>query len=156
MTDEKNQNFQAKALSMAVDMAMYQKFSVLYSNFNMTDIQIVMKIISMETGIKLEKIKEGSLTSQDYRDIVNCCEKIYEMPFSILDFDGNIEKVEQIKEIIKKISEENKIKIMFIDYEEKKKEIIKKLIDGTYVPIVAISNKREAFKFYYNFLCKIQ
>jgi replicative DNA helicase len=146
MTDEKNQNFQTKALSLAVDMAMHQNFSVLYSNFNMTDKQIVMKIISMETGIKLEKIKGCSLTSQDYRFIVNCCKKIYEMSFSILDFNDNIEKVEQIKEIIKKISEENKIKIMFIDYEEKKKEFIKKLIDGTYIPIVAILNKRKVFK----------
>jgi replicative DNA helicase len=141
--NENSQNIKValteKALSMAIDIITQQKLPVLYCNTNLTDIQIVQKIVSLEAGIDIKNLKSGLLNDHEYKSILNVVEKIYEAPLYICEY--TYENIEQRKETFIELSKKENIKIIFIDYEKKDKDLVNKIIDGTVIPIIAIENE---------------
>jgi len=124
-----------KALLLALDVLMKENLPILYCNFDLTDVQIIQKIISVESGIDIIKLKSGLLNMNEYENIKNTMKNIYEAPLHIL---GKTCEIGQIKKIITELSKEKNVKKMYIDYSEKDKEIVKKIVDESIISVIKI------------------
>ena len=138
VSNENKIDLNEKALLLALDVLMKENLPILYCNFNLTDVQIIQKIISVESGIDIIKLKSGFLNKNEYENIKNTMKNIYEAPLYILD---KFCEIEQIFKNIAELSKEKNVKKLYIDYSEKDKEIVKKIVDESIISVIEILNK---------------
>lgn len=130
------ENIISKALVMALDDLFNKKSPVLYVDMDLSDREIVQNIINLKSGVKIQNIRSGFLTVADYEKVLTIMALIDEAPLHILDKSSK--NIEQIKHAILKLSKENEMIKMFVDYEEKDMYLIEEVKNNSIIPITAI------------------
>jgi len=104
----------ALALNMASNMAFYQKIPIAFFSLEMSEIALVNRLISSEAEVNAQNLRSGFLSSGDFKNIVDSMGIIHEAPFYIVDIP-NME-IAKLRTQARKLSAQQGIKIIFIDY----------------------------------------
>jgi len=130
-------NFNGKALLMAINYIIQEKVPVIYWNKNLPAKQVLQIIINNELGYKINnEVGFKYLNEVNYKDIVKTIKKIYDTPIHVLEHAEY--NIEQLNFSITKLIKANGVRRIFIDYEEKDKKYIEEIISGSIIPVVAV------------------
>jgi len=129
-----------KALLMAYDVVNQQNIPVLYLNKKLSDVQIVTELLSVKASLENGKLENGNLNEGEFKRISEVSGKLYELPLYFCDISDNID---QLKQTIKVLFENEGVKILFIDYEIEDEEYVIELKKDTTIPIIAIPYKSQ-------------
>lgn len=86
---------------------------VTYISLEMSEEQIIQKLLAKRTRINSRKIRNGDLKSEEIEKIGIACGEISELPLSILT---KVNTIQQIEMEIRKMKNKNKIDLLIIDY----------------------------------------
>ncbi len=86
---------------------------VAYISLEMSEEQIIQKLLAKRTRINSRKIRNGDLKSEEIEKIGIACGEISELPLSILTKANTIQQIEME---IRKMKNKNKIDLLIIDY----------------------------------------
>ena len=86
---------------------------VAFFSLEMSDTQIITKMISKQTGINNNKMKFGTLEQQDFDKISETSSKLSELPFEIITDCFNIQEIELE---IRRLKNRKDIGLVVIDY----------------------------------------
>jgi len=103
----------AFVLSMAKEVAK-KKFPVVIFSLEMSDLQLVNRIISSESRIPAEKIRTGKLTDQDWKHLEKTIQPIIEAPLYIDDTAGL--NVFELRSKCRRLVEKKGVRMVIIDY----------------------------------------
>lgn len=149
----------AFALNLATDLCFKHNVPVGFFSLEMSKEQIGIRILSLRTGIDTNSIKTGSLTKEEFADLVEEAEKLANKPFFIDDTAGI--SLTDIRVKARRLAREQKIGVIFIDYlqlirnlmshihtrEQEISEIsrnLKALAKDLNIPVVALSQLNRA------------
>lgn len=125
---------------------------IIFFSLEMPKNQLKSKIISLETGVDYNKIKNGDLTSEELKQVTACNRFIDDSPNFFIE-----DKVKTIEEIAKKTEEavsKKGVKAIFIDYLQRVKSVeggkirelithisreCKSIAKDNYIPVIALS-----------------
>ncbi len=100
------------SLQIATKIASRNK-QVTYISLEMSEEQIIQKLLAKRTRINSRKIRNGDLKSEEIEKIGIACGEISELPLSILT---KVNTIQQIEMEIRKMKNKNKIDLLIIDY----------------------------------------
>ena len=104
----------AIALSMAANISIRQKKPVAFLSLEMSRNALMVRLLSSEAGIDLNKIRTGNFTSSEFETILSMGKHIHMAPLFIVDMPHmtmlNIQAMARILRI------QEKVEIIFIDY----------------------------------------
>lgn len=100
------------ALQLAENIAEKGKF-VAYISLEMSEEQIIQKLISRITKINSRRIRNGDLDDKQLIDISEACAKISELPISILTRTNTLQ---QIEVEIRRMKNRGELDLLIIDY----------------------------------------
>jgi replicative DNA helicase len=103
----------AFVLSMAKEVAK-KNFPVAIFSLEMSDLQLVNRIISSESRIPAEKIRTGKLTDQDWKHLEKTIQPIIESPLYIDDTAGL--NVFELRSKCRRLVEKKGVRLVIIDY----------------------------------------
>ena len=103
----------ALMISIALNLAENNIPTAIFS-LEMSNIQIIRRLISAYSGIECEKIRANNLSKEDEKLLTNLNETLFQFPLYIDDTAGIT--IEEIKNKIRKLNAEHNIKVIFIDY----------------------------------------
>lgn len=105
----------AFALSMAINMAIHQDIKVGFFSLEMSDIDIVKRLISAESRVSMTRVMTPQqMQNSDIMKIYAACKEIHEKPFYISAQPGM--KLYDIKSTARMMKKELGVEIIFIDY----------------------------------------
>lgn len=87
--------------------------AVAYVSLEMSEEQIIQKILSKKTKINSRKIRNGDLTQNEIDKVSIACNEITQMPMSILTKSNTIQ---QIEIEARRMKNRNKMDLLVIDY----------------------------------------
>lgn len=87
--------------------------AVAYVSLEMSEEQIIQKILSKKTKINSRKIRNGDLTQNEIDKVSIACNEITQMPISILTKSNTIQ---QIEIEARRMKNRNKVDLLVIDY----------------------------------------
>ncbi|MCS7212986.1 MAG: replicative DNA helicase [Candidatus Calescibacterium sp.] len=139
------------ALSIAYYMAT-EKIPVMFFSIEMPIKLILLRILSMHSGIPLQRIISKNLSDLERSRIVNSANEISKLP---MFFNDSVQGITQIRSLSKRARDEKGVKAVFIDYlqqifvewkvERREEEIstisrlLKSLAKELKIPVVALS-----------------
>ncbi|HPO03724.1 MAG TPA: DnaB-like helicase C-terminal domain-containing protein, partial [Treponemataceae bacterium] len=149
----------ALALSMAAHTSIKEKIPTAFFSLEMSDMQLMQRLISSEAKIPSEKIRTGLLKLSDFQSIQDAAGLIYEAPLYIVDMPNM--KLLDLRAMARRLRAQFNIEIIFVDYltlitsensliprHEQIAEIsrsLKSLARELNIPVVALSQvKRDA------------
>lgn len=100
------------ALQLAEKIAIKNK-SVAYVSLEMSDEQIIQKILSKRTKINSRKIRNGDLDDEEMTKVSVACSEITEIPINILTKTNTIQ---QIEIEVRRMKNRKKLDLLVIDY----------------------------------------
>ena len=100
------------ALQIAENIAK-KGLDVAFISLEMSDTQIIQKIIAKETNVNSYKMRMGTLEDNDWIEIVKASGEISELPLQIITNATNIQKIESIT---RKLKNRDKLDLLIIDY----------------------------------------
>lgn len=100
------------ALQLAEKIAIKNK-SVAYVSLEMSDEQIIQKILSKRTKINSRKIRNGDLDDEEMTKVSLACSEITEIPINILTKTNTIQ---QIEIEARRMKNKKKLDLLVIDY----------------------------------------
>lgn len=100
------------SLQIAKNIADRNK-KVVYVSLEMSEVQIIQKILSRMTRINSKQIRNGQLTEQELEKLSLACGKLSEMKFNILTKTSNIQDIEIVA---RKMKNNNNLDLLVIDY----------------------------------------
>jgi replicative DNA helicase len=100
------------ALQLAEKIAIKNK-SVVYVSLEMSDEQIIQKILSKRTKINSRKIRNGDLDDEEMTKVSLACSEITEIPINILTKTNTIQ---QIEIEARRMKNRKKLDLLVIDY----------------------------------------
>ena len=104
----------AIALSMAANIAIRKSRTVAFFSLEMSDIALMIRLISSESGIDSYRLKTGFVTQADRYKIVDAAELIHDAPLFIADMPHmtmlNIQSMSRMLKV------QQNVEIIFIDY----------------------------------------
>jgi replicative DNA helicase len=104
----------AQALCEAIHMAYVLGVKVLFFSLEMSAIELMQRVVSVMTDIPLNKLKDGSLTAEDWRHYNDITSDMMNENLTIIDKAGM--SLNQIKKISKKFALKNDLRAIYIDY----------------------------------------
>lgn len=142
--------------------AIHNKLPVVYFSLEMNRNELVMKVLSAESGIYLNKMIKGNLSQDEWGKVAEVAERISESPL-IVDDSPNL-TLSEIRAKSRRLRQQNNIQLIVIDYlqllssggrapESRQQEVsefsrsIKLLAKELEVPIIAVAQlNRESVK----------
>ena len=104
----------AMALSMIQNISVHDKIPAALFSLEMSDMQIMQRLIAAEGRIQSQKLRTGLLSLQDLQKIQEAAGRLYEAPLYIVDTPNM--KLLDLRAIARRLKMEHDIKIIFIDY----------------------------------------
>ncbi len=104
----------AMALSMAQNIAINKKIPTAFFSLEMSDMQLIQRLLVQEARIRSEYLRTGRLTLDDFQKLQNAAGRIYEAPLYIVDTPNM--KLLDLRALARRIKAQHDIKIIFIDY----------------------------------------
>jgi replicative DNA helicase len=104
----------AFVLSMARNMAVDHKLPVAIFSLEMSAIQMVMRLVSSETGLNAEKLKKGNLQPHEWEQLNAKVQSLSEAPLFIDDTPGL--SVFELRAKARRLKQQHDIQIIVIDY----------------------------------------
>lgn len=107
----------AFALNMAANIAIHNQHGNIPAAFftlEMSDISLMLRIISSEAMIDANKIRTGFIDRSDYFQLQEAMARIYEAPLYIVDMPNM--KLLDLRALARRLRAQEKIEIIFIDY----------------------------------------
>ncbi|MCR4940694.1 MAG: replicative DNA helicase [Treponemataceae bacterium] len=104
----------ALALTMAQYSAVVKKIPTAFFSLEMSDMQLMMRLFSMESRIPAEKIRTGRLQTDQFMQLQNAASSIYEAPLYIVDTPNM--KLLDLRAMARRFRLQYNIQIIFIDY----------------------------------------
>ncbi|MDR0722372.1 MAG: replicative DNA helicase [Treponema sp.] len=151
----------ALALTMASHIAIKNKIPTAFFTLEMSDLALMLRLISSEAMIHANAIRTGFLTAGDFTNLLEAASNIYDAPLYIVDMPNM--KLLDLRAQARRLRAQQQVEIIFIDYltlissenarlqrHEQIAEIsrsLKSLARELKIPIVALSQlTREAEK----------
>ncbi|MDR2393166.1 MAG: replicative DNA helicase [Treponema sp.] len=151
----------ALALTMASHIAIKNKIPTAFFTLEMSDLALMLRLISSEAMIHANAIRTGFLTAGDFTNLLEAASNIYDAPLYIVDMPNM--KLLDLRAQARRLRVQQQVEIIFIDYltlissenarlqrHEQIAEIsrsLKSLARELKIPIVALSQlTREAEK----------
>ncbi|MDR2403432.1 MAG: replicative DNA helicase [Spirochaetaceae bacterium] len=146
----------ALALNMAAHITMARKIPAAFFTLEMSNIALVLRLISSEANIKSNVLRTGHLNSGEFQKLMEAAVKIYDAPLYIVDMPNM--KLLDLRAQARRLRVQQKVEIIFIDYltlitsenyqlarHEQVAEIsrsLKSLARELNIPVVALSQVR--------------
>lgn len=119
-----------------------QGVPVLLYSLDMTQLQIAYRLLSIATGIDLERIRKGDLNEKEREILKTQVEALQQLPLGI-EADAPI-NVEELCELIEKQVKESGAKIVYIDYLQLMMSKDHKAIENRYQEVCLFSRSFKA------------
>ncbi len=100
------------SLQIAEKLANKNK-EVTYVSLEMSEIQIIQKLLSKRTMINSRKIRNGDLTEEEIEKLATACTEVSQLPINILTKANSIQ---QIEIEARRMKNKNKLDLLVIDY----------------------------------------
>ena len=100
------------ALQIAERIASYKK-SVMFVSLEMSEEQIIQKILAKKARVNSRKIRNGDLTGEELDKIYIKCGEISDLPMSIYT---KLNSIQQIETEARKLKNKEKLDLLIIDY----------------------------------------
>lgn len=104
----------ALALTMAAHTSIKEKIPTAFFSLEMSDMQLMQRLISSESKIPSEKIRTGLLKLSDFQSIQDAAGLIYDAPLYIVDMPNM--KLLDLRAMARRLRSQFDIQILFIDY----------------------------------------
>ena len=104
----------AMALSMIQNISVHDKIPAALFSLEMSDMQIMQRLIAAEGRIQSQKLRTGLLSLQELQKIQEAAGRLYEAPLYIVDTPNM--KLLDLRAIARRLKMEHDVKIIFIDY----------------------------------------
>ncbi|MCM1320620.1 MAG: replicative DNA helicase [Bacteroides sp.] len=104
----------ALALSMAQHTAIEKRIPTAFFSLEMSDMQIMQRLIAQEAKISSQKLRKGRLTVDDFTRIQEAAGRMYDAPLFIVDSPNM--KLLDLRAMARRLRSQEKIEIIFIDY----------------------------------------
>ncbi|NCN05931.1 MAG: replicative DNA helicase [Spirochaetales bacterium] len=104
----------AFALSMAVNIAVLQQIPCGFFTLEMSDQQIMQRILAMVAKIGSQSLRTGYLRGSDFQSLVDAASHIYEAPLFIADTPNM--KLLDLRAQARRMKAQHDVKVIFIDY----------------------------------------
>jgi len=104
----------ALALNMMVNVAVREKRPVFFFSLEMPSVQLLMRLISIEAMIELQKLRTGFLNNDELRRIYAVADKFSACPMIIDDTPGLT--ITEIRAKARRASQKERLGIIIIDY----------------------------------------
>lgn len=99
------------ALNIARNVAIKERRKVAFFSLEMTREQLVLRLISAESGVSSAKLREGHLSPEEWADVIACGNTLYNAPI-YLDEAGDI-TVTEMKAKLRRLGD---VGLVIIDY----------------------------------------
>ena len=104
----------ALALTMASHIAIKEKIPTAFFSLEMSDMQLMQRLISSESKIPSDKIRTGILKMSDFQSIQDAAGHIYDAPLYIVDMPNM--KLLDLRAMARRLVAQFSVQIIFIDY----------------------------------------
>jgi len=104
----------ALAMTMAAHTAVKEKIPTAFFSLEMSDMQLMQRLISQESKIPSEKIRTGLLKMSDFQSIQDAAGYIYDSPLYIVDMPNM--KLLDLRAMARRLRAQFDVQIIFIDY----------------------------------------
>ena len=104
----------AIALSMAANITIRQNKPAAFFSLEMSDHSLMMRLISSETGIDLQRLRTGFFPSSDFNRIIAAADLVFDAPLYIVDLPHMT--MMNIQAMARMLRIQEKVEIIFIDY----------------------------------------
>ena len=107
----------ALALSMVANMSIHNQrgnIPVAFFTLEMSDISLMLRVISSESNVDSQKIRTGFISTDDFHRITETAAVIYEAPFYIVDKPNM--KLLDLRALARRLRMQHKVEVIFIDY----------------------------------------
>jgi replicative DNA helicase len=104
----------ALALNMAIHAAMKKKVPTAFFTLEMSDISLMMRILSSESSVDSKSIRSGNLKTSELANIYNTMEKLYDAQLYMVD-QSNMRLLD-LRSQARRLRANQKVGIIFIDY----------------------------------------
>jgi replicative DNA helicase len=104
----------ALALNMAAHIAFKENIPVAFFSLEMPATALVQRLVSSEAMIGGEKMRNGFMTSEDFKKILEVMGRINEAPFYIVDAPNM--KLLDLRSQARQLRSKEKVQAIFIDY----------------------------------------
>ncbi len=105
----------ALAMSMAANISMHDNIPVGIFSLEMSEMALVQRLLSSESGVSGQNIRSGALSSIAYQDIVDAASRIYDAPLWIAGASGRVTLLD-LRAQARRMCSNCAVKIIFIDY----------------------------------------
>jgi replicative DNA helicase len=104
----------ALALNMASHITFHKKIPAAFFSLEMSDITLMQRLISSEAKVEANHIRDGFLSADSYKRIIDTMGIIYEAPLHIVDMPNM--KLLDLRAQARKMRAQQNVEIIFIDY----------------------------------------
>ncbi|AIN94531.1 replicative DNA helicase [Treponema putidum] len=105
----------ALAMTMAAHIAIDEKIPTAFFSLEMSDMQLVQRLIASRSKINSNRIRSANLTARDFTKVSETCGALYEAPFYLVDMPNM--KLLDLRAIARQLcSPPYNVRIIFIDY----------------------------------------
>lgn len=104
----------ALALTMAAHTAIKEKIPTAFFSLEMSDMQLMQRLISSESRISSQNIRTGLLKISDFQSIQDAAGLIYDAPLYIVDMPNM--KLLDLRAMARRLKSQFDIQILFVDY----------------------------------------
>jgi replicative DNA helicase len=104
----------ALALNIASHVTLHKKIPAAFFSLEMSDITLMQRLISSEAKVEANHIRDGFLSADAYKRIIDIMSLIYEAPLHIVDMPNM--KLLDLRAQARKMRAQQKVEIIFIDY----------------------------------------
>ena len=100
------------SLQLAENIAKKGK-DVCYVSLEMSEIQIIQKLLSLRTGVNSRKIRNGDMTEEEKMLVGTDCMQLGELKFKLLT---KVSTIQQIEIAARRLKNQEKLDLLIIDY----------------------------------------
>ena len=104
----------ALALTIADYIAVAKKIPVAFFSLEMSNMQLILRLFSLESRVSSSKIRSGNLQLADFAKLQDAAGRLYEAPLYIVDMPNM--KLLDLRAMARQLCLQQEVKIIFIDY----------------------------------------
>ncbi|MBR6020159.1 MAG: replicative DNA helicase [Lachnospiraceae bacterium] len=104
----------AFALNLAENIAVRKHVATAIFSLEMSKVQLVNRILSLDSGVNLQKIRTGKLEDHDWEDMMLAARRVGEAPLYIDDTPSI--SVQEVRSKCRKLKLDHELQLVMIDY----------------------------------------
>ena len=104
----------AFALTIADYVAVAKKIPAAFFSLEMSNMQLMLRLFSLESRVSSSKIRSGNLRLEDFAKIQDAAGRLYDAPLYIVDMPNM--KLLDLRAMARQLCLQKEVKIIFIDY----------------------------------------